>query len=140
MEVVYDGQISGAFRGFRRDALFKMRNGSYWIQAEYKYWYHYAYRPKATITRENGRHILAVAGNSVPVTRLNDVVESKIDGEFSGWEGDSQYSLVNGQVWRQSSYKYEYKYAYMPEAIVFRAGGRYMMLVAGTEAEVQREK
>jgi hypothetical protein len=103
--VVYDGHISGAFRGFNRDALFKMRNGTFWIQARYKYWYHYAYCPEVTIKTEDGLHILTVAGSSVPVARVSDVVESKIEGEFRGWEGETQYTLVNGQIWKQCRYK-----------------------------------
>jgi len=38
--VIYDGRIDGEFEGFDFEALFKLLNGSYWLQAEYKYWYH----------------------------------------------------------------------------------------------------
>jgi len=108
LDITYEGYIAGPFRGFKRDALFKMRSGSYWVQAEYEYWYHYAYCPKATIAQENGRYVLTVADRSVLVKRVKDVVESKIVGLFTEWTGDSQYSLVNGQAWKQSSYKFEW--------------------------------
>lgn len=137
-EVVYEGRIVGNFRGFNSDTLFKMQNGTYWVQAQYKYWYHYAYRPEVTITREGGRYLLTVAGNSVPVKRVTDVVESTIAGEFHGWEGETAYTLDNGQVWQQSSYHYEYVYAYRPPVVVYAAGGGYKMDVEGTTAEVRR--
>ena len=136
--VIYQGKIDGDFEGFDDEILFKMRNGTYWLQAQYKYWYHYAYSPDATITEENGRYILNVAGNSIPVRKASNVIESRINGEFKGWEGESEYELQNGQVWQQSNYKYQYKYAYMPEAIVYESGSGYKMSVAGTIANVRR--
>ena len=136
-EVVYDGKIDGDFEGFNDEVLFKMKNGTYWIQAQYKYWYHYAYCPDATVTKENGRYILTVAEHSIPVRKVTDVIESRIEGEFKGWDGKTSYKLLNGQVWQQSTYKYEYKYAYMPEAVVYEATGGYKMRTAGTTADVR---
>ncbi|MCX6096744.1 MAG: hypothetical protein NT125_08585, partial [Candidatus Bipolaricaulota bacterium] len=64
--------------------------------------------------------------------------ESRIAGAFNGWDGQTQYSLQNGQVWQQSTYKYVYKYAYTPEAVVYQAGSGFKMRVAGTVADVRR--
>jgi len=139
-KVVYDGKIDGEFEGFNDQVLFKMRNGTYWIQARYHYWYHYAYCPDAIITEENGSYILTVAGHSIPIRRITNVIESQIDGTFKGWTGETSYELRNGQVWQQSSYKYEYKYAYMPEALVYEANGGFKMCVVGITADVRRVK
>jgi len=136
--VIYDGRIDGEFEGFDDEVIFKMANGTYWIQNQYNYWYNYAYNPPATITEDSGRFILSVAGNSIPVRRADNVIESRIDGEFKGWEGESVYKLVNGQKWQQSSYKYHYKYSYMPQVIIYHAGSGYKMLVAGTTANVRK--
>jgi hypothetical protein len=43
------------------------------------------------------------------------VIESRIDGEFEGWEGDTIFKLENGQIWQQSSYAYTYHYSYRPK-------------------------
>ena len=139
-KVVYDGRIDGEFEGFDDEMLFKMQNNTYWIQTQYKYSYHYAYSPNATIIDDNGVYVLTVAGNSLPVKRITNVIKSRINGEFKGWEGDTTYQLQNGQVWQQSTYKYQYKYSYMPEAIVYRATSGYKMRVAGTTANVRRVK
>jgi hypothetical protein len=136
--VIYQGKIDTDFEGFNDNVIFKMANGTYWIQAQYNYWYHYAYRPDALITEENGRNMLTVAGNSIPVRRLDSIIESQIDGEFNGWDGSKHYKLVNGQVWQQAEYKYEYKYAYRPEVIVCDVGGTYIMSVEGTTVPVRR--
>jgi hypothetical protein len=138
--IVYDGRIHGEFRGFGDGVLFKMGDGTYWVQTQYQYWYYYEYRPAATITEENRQYILTVAGHSVPVKRVKDVIESRIDGSFEGWNGKSSYKLQNSQVWKQRTYKYEYTYAYMPEVIVYNSGSGIKMLVAGTIADVERVK
>jgi hypothetical protein len=136
--VVYQGKIDGDFDGFDDEVLFKMKNGTYWLQTQYKYWYHYAFSPDATITEENGQYLLAVAGNYVPVQKISNVIESQIRGEFKGWGGSSVYELQNGQVWKQSSYKYQYTYAYMPAVVVYESGSGYKMSVAGTIANIRQ--
>jgi hypothetical protein len=137
-ELIYTGKIDGEFYGFDDETLFKMINGTYWLQDQYQYWYHYAYRPNVTITREQRQYILTVANHSIPIRKVTNVVESIINGTFEGWRGDTCYTLQNGQVWQQKNYKYEYKYAYMPAAIVYQAGDGYKMMVDGTIADVQQ--
>ncbi len=61
----------------------------------------------------------------------SNAIESKISGEFSGWEGETIFNLMNGQIWQQSSYAYKYKYAFMPEVLIFLSNGRCKMKVDG---------
>ena len=136
--IVYSGKIDSDFEGFDDHAIFKMSNGTYWVQARYKYWYHYAYRPNAVITEENGKMVLTVLGQSIPVRRLDGVIESFIDGTFEGWGGNTRYKLSNGQEWQQAEYKYEYKYAYRPKVVICEIDGRYIMHVEGTHVAVKR--
>lgn len=138
MQIVYSGKIRDAFTGFGENRIFVMTNGSYWMQTNSCYWYHYAYRPTVTITRENGKHFLHVAGRDIPVRRVMCMVECQIDGAFTGWDGNSRYMLSNGQCWEQVQYKYQYQYAYCPHVVVCDVGGQYMMQVSGTSAFVRR--
>lgn len=67
------GDIKGKFQGFiNRDTIFEFTNGSIWKQNEYKYIYHYAYRPEATILNQGGAYYLKVEGMSdtVQVKRI----------------------------------------------------------------------
>ena len=142
LKVVRASTIDGDFEGFDDNMLFKLADGTYWLQDEYNYWYHYAYCPSAEILSGQGRLFIRVDDRSeiVAVRQITDVTESAIKGEFKGWEGNTSYELVNGQVWRQSTYKYEYKYAHMPDVTVYESGGAHLMLVEGTTAEVRRIK
>lgn len=141
-KIVKQSQIDGDFEGFDDEVLFKLMDGTYWIQDEYKYWYYYSYCPKVNILKENNRFYIRVDGQSeiVAVRQIFDVIESQINGEFKGWEGETEYELTNGQVWKQCAYYYEYKYAYMPEVLIYSAGGGYRMQVEGTSADVRRIK
>lgn len=141
-KVIRTSQIDGDFEGFDDEVLFRLMDGTCWVQDEYKYWYHYAYCPEALILQKDGRLFIQVDRQSeiVPVREIGGVIESKINGEFKGWAGDTVYELLNGQVWQQSHYKYEYRYSYMPEALIYNPGGSYVMQVAGTSAKVRRIK
>jgi hypothetical protein len=47
--VLEDGVIVSDFNGFHGRSRFKFASGRVWEQAEYKYSYHYAYRPHAIV-------------------------------------------------------------------------------------------
>lgn len=65
-----------------------------------------------------------------------DSIESKIDGDFEGWDGETVVKLVNGQIWQQSEYYYTYHYAYRPDVLVFKNGSGYRMKVDGVDKAV----
>jgi hypothetical protein len=64
------------------------------------------------------------------------LIESQIEGDFNGWEGETIIRLSNGQIWQQSSYHYEYHYAFMPKVLIFKTGGVFRAKVDGTETSV----
>ncbi|RHW22725.1 hypothetical protein C2846_03155 [Pseudomonas jilinensis] len=72
-----------------------------------------------------------------PSAPSTDVIESRIDGEFSGWEGETIFKLENGQVWQQASYAYMYSYKYRPKVLIFRTRGGYEMQVDGVSNRVR---
>ncbi len=65
------------------------------------------------------------------------VIETKIDGDFEGWEGETIFKMMNGSIWQQSSYAYTYHYAYMPDVIIYRKAGLYYMKVEDVDDEIQ---
>lgn len=81
-----------------------------------------------------------VSTTSIPVTvpisiptASQGAIESQIDGTFSGWDGDTIFPLINGQIWQQASYAYRYHYAYRPKVIIYRADTGYKMKVDGID-------
>jgi hypothetical protein len=65
------------------------------------------------------------------------VIESRIEGECEGFDGDIVFELVNGIKWQQSVYKYKYRHKYRPLAKIWRDGGLYYIEIEGMEEMVQ---
>jgi hypothetical protein len=63
-------------------------------------------------------------------------MQSRIDGEFNGWEGETLIKLANGQVWQQTEYWYYYHYAYRPMVSITNEGG-YKMQIEGVPQAVR---
>ncbi len=63
--------------------------------------------------------------------------DSRISGEFNGWDGDAVFELDNGTTWQQALYKYKYRYKYRPRAKVWRDGGRYFLEVEGMDERIE---
>jgi hypothetical protein len=70
-------------------------------------------------------HVFEVASKA-PSTTIGLVhsgctpaLETTIDGEFQGWDGETIFKLSNGQIWQQAEYSYTYSYAYMPEVTIY---------------------
>jgi hypothetical protein len=76
---------------------------------------------------------IALAGRSQNGAGLavGDQIESQIDGDFEGWEGETVLKLTNGQLWQQTEYYYHYYYAFMPNVIILKTTTGYKMLVDG---------
>lgn len=65
-----------------------------------------------------------------------DVIESQIEGDFNGWEGETLFKLTNGQIWQQAEYDYEYEYAFQPEVTIYKTAAGYKMKVEGMDDEI----
>ena len=67
ISVVAEGAVVSDFSGFSGESVFELENGSRWKQDEYKYNYHYAYRPHATV-------VSGVSGIEIHIEGMGDTV------------------------------------------------------------------
>lgn len=148
VQACYESAISSPtpFMG-NNDEIFKLSDGSIW-QVKYEYSYLYAYTPTVIICPGQGK--LAVNGKTLNVQSLSTppiskpvpgnqsagVIESQIEGEFSGWDGETIFKLTNGQIWQQSSYAYTYHYAYRPQVLIVGTRGAFKLQVEGVEQRI----
>lgn len=132
--------VTGVFPGFRPGALFKLADGSYWLQADDRTVRHYAVNPGAEILLQDDGCFLKVDGIAamVSVRQLHDVIESRIKGRFTGWTGRTSYLLTNGQTWQQAKYMTKSVVKYMPEVLIYRTPAGPVMTVAGTSVHVRQ--
>ena len=68
------------------------------------------------------------------------VIESRVKGEFKGWEGETVVRLTNGQIWQQTEYYYYYRYAYMPEVLIYNSNNGIVMKVDGIDKAVRVQR
>jgi hypothetical protein len=78
---------------------------------------------KARVVQKEVRPIAPVPGTSA--------IESTIEGEFEGWDGDTIFKLDNGQIWQQAKYDYMYEYAYRPDATIYHTTGGWKKKAGG---------
>src|SRR5258706_12122863 len=74
----------------------------------------------------------------------NPAIETHIDGDFNGWEGETLYKMDDGSIWQQSTYHYHYHYTYHPSVTIYptRAGTCHIKVEGDDDdgADVERIK
>jgi hypothetical protein len=63
--------------------------------------------------------IKTAAVEQFPENKCSPAIETTIDGEFEGWNGETIFKLSNGQIWQQAEHDYMYSYSYMPEVTIY---------------------
>ena len=71
-----------------------------------------------------------------PAPPSPEVIESKVDGDFDGWDGETIIKLFNGQIWQQTEYYYHYNYSFMPSVVIYKSGTGYKMKVDGIDKAI----
>ena len=64
-------------------------------------------------------------------------INSYINGTFEGWDGDTVFTLMNGQIWQQTGYDYMYDYDYMPSVTIFSGSGGCNLQVDGVDDTIR---
>jgi hypothetical protein len=135
-----ESSIDGDYNGWTGETIYKLLNGQYWMQTQYYYHYKYKYAPEVLIYKSGSSYKMHVreddSAKDIGVRQLSDVIESRIDGEYKGWEGNTIYKLRNGQIWQQSSYHYHYHYAYSPEVLIYNDSGFKMKVVGDDDQAI----
>jgi hypothetical protein len=92
------------------------------------------YRFPAGTTEAQAANYFASKGIvASPAAGSPSAIETEIEGDFNGWDGETIFKLANGQIWQQAEYDYEYEYAYRPEVLIYNTAGGYKMKVEGME-------
>ena len=64
------------------------------------------------------------------------MIESFVAGEFQGFDGDTVIRLMDGSIWEQTEFYWEWHWAYMPRVVVYRSGTGWRMQVEGIRRAV----
>jgi len=148
-EVYEETSIASKISGsIKKGFIFKTISGNIYEVIDYVYLYEYLYSPDVMVLSAGDIYKLYVDGieESLLCKKLNDggknmtngakVIESQIDGDFEGLEGEKVFKLMNGQVWQQTEYYYHYYYQFMPAVMIYKTNSGYKMKVEGIEKSV----
>ncbi len=65
-----------------------------------------------------------------------DSIDSRIDGHFDGWDGNTVFKLQNGQVWQQAGFGSFAHHAENPQVHIWKGWFGYLMRIKGYNATV----
>lgn len=82
---------------------------------------------------EAERQLAVAVAKIAPAGDGAGAVETTMDGEFQGWDGETIFKLANGQIWQQVTYAYTYHYAYRPKVLILKVNNSYKMKVEGVD-------
>lgn len=71
-----------------------------------------------------------------PVIPTSGSIESRIDGSFHGWDGETIFKLQNGQIWQQAGPGICSRYAFSPKVWISREEFKYIMRVERVETTI----
>lgn len=140
--------ISGTLSGvIQMGYIFKTVSGNYYEVAEPIVEVVVEVMPEVTVLRGGSLYRLIIEGFDAPIlcTRLGDtttdsmtveVVESRVDGESEGFNGETVFKLRNGQIWLQTDGYYRYRYKYAPEVLIYRSKGGWKLRLEGIDRAV----
>lgn len=129
--------------------IFRLDDGTIW-QIRHAERYFYEYYPNVVICPASDK--LIVKGKSLHVellsatphtqtavsaVKLPPVIESRIDGAFGGWSGETIFKLENGQIWQQASYAKTHQQKYRPKVVIVRTSAGYEMQVDGLASRLR---
>lgn len=150
-ETALEGSISGTVQQGR---IFKTTSGSVYEVTGLTLQLVLELQPEVTVLRNGNVYKLVVKGfeepmickllRSVTSTKTShpgaastpSVIETQIDDDFEGWDGETIFKLSNGQIWQQTSSAYTYHYAYRPKVLIYLSGSVYRMKVEGVDSTI----
>lgn len=138
-ETYIKGSISGSIK---KGYIFKTSSNDYFVINESTNQRVRTRNPNVKIFQNGSDYKLIIDDfdEAVICKKIKNVIETQIDGEFNGWEGETVFKMMNGQVWQQSSYAYMYHYAYSPSVIIYEFKGYWTMKVEDVDETIQVNK
>ncbi|HEY8660562.1 MAG TPA: hypothetical protein VIM07_16395 [Chitinophagaceae bacterium] len=137
----YDGPVNTIFEsGF----LLRTRSKNFYEITGKQKQQNKVANPIVDVYKDKRKYKLLIQGQSepLPATKLQDVIESNINGDFRGWDGTTSFKLLNGDTWVQDEIKtLSSNSMFRPTVYIYRASdGTYKMKVQGVDETIQVKK
>lgn len=90
--------------------------------------------PEILVYQEGKKYKMKIQGieKLIAVNKLQEVIESNIDGNFKGYDGNSSFRLVNQDVWKQDyPTGTVFTNLFRPAVIIYLSSEGYKMIIDG---------
>jgi len=137
---VEDADIKGSVSGtITQGYVFKTSSQDFFVINERTRQRVRTRNPNVQIFQNGSNYKLIIEDFEEPVIckKLKNVIETQISGTFEGWNGETIFKMMNGQIWQQSSYAYMYHYAYSPEVLIYEFKGSLIMKVEEIDETIE---
>ncbi|HUR92079.1 MAG TPA: hypothetical protein VMY38_05340 [Gemmatimonadaceae bacterium] len=75
--------------------------------------------------------------NPEPAPSANpSMMETRMAGDFTGWDGGTVFEFINGQVWRQTSFGTLHQFARSPKVTLVSTGSGWRLQVEGVPQSI----
>lgn len=75
--------------------------------------------------------------NPEPAPSANpNVIETRMAGDFTGWDGSTLFQFANGQLWRQASFGTLYHFQRSPKVTLVATGSGWRLQVEGVPQSI----
>jgi hypothetical protein len=91
-------------------------------------------QPVIKVYQDGKKYKISIQGidKLLACKKVQDVIESKIDGYFKGWDGTTTFALMNGQKWKQDEPTGTvFANLYQPNVLIYLGSDGYRMKVDG---------
>lgn len=91
--------------------------------------------------RSHSLHVAQLARtaalNPEPAPSANPgMIETRMAGDFTGWDGNTLFQFANGQLWRQSSFGTLHQFARSPKVTLVATGSGWRLQVEGVPQSI----
>jgi hypothetical protein len=121
--------------------VFVLSDGSIW-EVKFEYEYMYEYYPDVIVCPT--KDLLIVSGKKLNIQSISDssessgdtIIESYIDGDWNGWDGDTIIKLANGDIWQQVGANLSLSLGLGNEVFIYKKNNIWFMQVEGEDEAV----
>lgn len=91
-------------------------------------------QPRLMVYQDGKKFKIKIEGIEKLLTcnKVQEVIESNIDGDFKGWDGTTNFKLVNQQIWKQDNpTSTVFANMYRPAVLVYLSSEGYKLKIEG---------
>jgi hypothetical protein len=98
----------------------------------------YPAQPEVVVYQDGKKYKMKIQGMEkiLSVNKIQEVIESNIEGDFKGWDGATKFKLQNQQEWQQDAPTGTiFKNLYKPAVLIYLSSEGYKMKIEGVDED-----